>query len=189
MHLLRGQLVIHLQWWSGFFRQKLYSILGPTSGHFVNVCCKRRKCSLVNLATFRTFWCHLWLRRAVALADVAQWIKHQPVNQKVTGLILGQGTCLGYILVRGVQEATNRTWMFLFLSFSLPSTPLKINKIFKKRKEKKKERQWFLQPVVMNWEWRHLDFSISYLWPNTCLEYFKRKKEIWCLLLQSLVLP
>ena len=29
------------------------------------------------------------------LAGVAQWIEHQPVNQKVTGLIPGQGTCLG----------------------------------------------------------------------------------------------
>ena len=80
----------------------------------------------------------------MALAGVAQWIKHQPVNQKVTGLILGQGTRLGYILVRGVQEATNRTWMFLFLSFSLPSTPLKINlKNLKKKKRKKKSNGSF----------------------------------------------
>ena len=31
----------------------------------------------------------------MALAGVAQWIEHQPVNQKVTSLIPGQGTCLG----------------------------------------------------------------------------------------------
>ena len=31
----------------------------------------------------------------VALAGVAQWIEHQPENQKVTGLILSQDTCLG----------------------------------------------------------------------------------------------
>ena len=30
-----------------------------------------------------------------ALADVAQWIEHWPVNQRVTGLIPSQGTCLG----------------------------------------------------------------------------------------------
>ena len=31
-----------------------------------------------------------------ALAGVAQWIERQPVNQRVTGLIPSQGTCLGY---------------------------------------------------------------------------------------------
>ena len=31
----------------------------------------------------------------VALAGVAQWIEHWPVNQKVTSLIPGQDTCLG----------------------------------------------------------------------------------------------
>ena len=30
-----------------------------------------------------------------ALAGVAQWIEHQPVNQRVTGLIPSQATCLG----------------------------------------------------------------------------------------------
>ena len=30
-----------------------------------------------------------------ALAHVAQWIEHQPANQKVAGSIPGQGTCLG----------------------------------------------------------------------------------------------
>ena len=30
-----------------------------------------------------------------ALADVAQWIEHQPVNQRVAGLIPSQGICLG----------------------------------------------------------------------------------------------
>ena len=29
------------------------------------------------------------------LAGLAQWIEHQPVNQRVTGLIPSQGTCLG----------------------------------------------------------------------------------------------
>ena len=29
-----------------------------------------------------------------ALAGVAQWIEHQPENQRVAGLIPSQGTCL-----------------------------------------------------------------------------------------------
>ena len=29
------------------------------------------------------------------LAGVAQWIEYWPVNQKITGLVPGQGTCLG----------------------------------------------------------------------------------------------
>lgn len=32
MYLLRGQFVTHFMRWSGFFGQKLYSVLGPTSG-------------------------------------------------------------------------------------------------------------------------------------------------------------
>ena len=32
----------------------------------------------------------------MALAAVAQWIECWPVNQEVTGLIPGQGTCLGF---------------------------------------------------------------------------------------------
>ena len=31
----------------------------------------------------------------LALAGVAQWIERQPVNQRVTGSIPSQGTCLG----------------------------------------------------------------------------------------------
>ena len=30
------------------------------------------------------------------LADVAQWIEHRPVNQRVASSIPGQGTCLDY---------------------------------------------------------------------------------------------
>ena len=33
--------------------------------------------------------------RNAALPRVAQWIERQPANQRVTGLIPGQGTCLG----------------------------------------------------------------------------------------------
>ena len=34
-------------------------------------------------------------KRKVALPGMAQWIEHQPANQRVTGLIPSQGTCLG----------------------------------------------------------------------------------------------
>ena len=30
-----------------------------------------------------------------ALAGVAQWIEYRPMNQRVSGLIPSQGTCLG----------------------------------------------------------------------------------------------
>ena len=33
----------------------------------------------------------------MALAGVAQWIELQPVNQRVTGSIPSQGTCLGCV--------------------------------------------------------------------------------------------
>ena len=35
------------------------------------------------------------LKRFLTLAGVAQWTERQPANQRVTGLIPSQGTCLG----------------------------------------------------------------------------------------------
>ena len=58
----------------------------------------------------------------IALAGVAQWIECQPMNQRVTGSIPSQGTCLG--CWPGPQlgcAGGNHTLMFLSLSFSLPS--------------------------------------------------------------------
>ena len=62
-----------------------------------------------------------------ALAGVAQWVEHQPVNQKVAGSIPSQGTCLGVarVLSKGCMRG-NHTLMFLSLFFSLPS-PLSRN--------------------------------------------------------------
>ena len=34
--------------------------------------------------------------KVIALAGMAQWTEYRPVNQKVTGLIPSQGTCLGF---------------------------------------------------------------------------------------------
>ena len=56
-----------------------------------------------------------------ALAGVAQWIEHQPMNQGVASLILTIGHMPGRERSRG-----NHTLMFLSLSSSLPLS--KINK-------------------------------------------------------------
>ena len=62
-----------------------------------------------------------------ALADVAQWIEHQPVNQKVAGSIPGQGTCLG--CCSGLHlGACERQLINVSLPLFLPSVSLKINK-------------------------------------------------------------
>ena len=37
----------------------------------------------------------LRINQIFALIGVAQWIEHGPVNQRVTGLVPGQDTCLG----------------------------------------------------------------------------------------------
>ena len=37
----------------------------------------------------------IFKNKKIALAGVAQWIEYQPVSQRVTGLIPGQGTGLG----------------------------------------------------------------------------------------------
>ena len=47
----------------------------------------------------------------VALASVAQLVGHHPTNQKVTGLIPSQDTCLGYEFspwLQQVQKATDQ---------------------------------------------------------------------------------
>ena len=62
-------------------------------------------------------------------ASVAQWIECWPANQRITGSIPSEGTCLGCAgqdLSRGHMRS-NHTSMFLSLSLSLPS-PLSKNK-------------------------------------------------------------
>ena len=77
------------------------------------------------------------------MTGVAQLVGCHPTKRKVTSSIPDQGTCLGCGLrpwSGHVQEATDRcfslTSMFLIFSFSLSSSPLKINKYtyFKKQK-------------------------------------------------------
>ena len=55
-----------------------------------------------------------------ALAGVTLWIECRPVNQKVTGLIPGQGTCLG--------RGPGPSWAHTSLPLFLPCPPLSKNK-------------------------------------------------------------
>ena len=80
----------------------------------------------------------------LALASVAQWVRHYPANWKVIGLIPGQGTCLGFRFspwLGLVQEAID--WCFsptlLFLSLS-PSLPLSLKSVGMSSGEDERER-------------------------------------------------
>ena len=68
------------------------------------------------------------------MAGVAQWTERWPANQRVTGLIPSQGTCLGFR--PGPQKGVHKrqTHIDVSLPFS-PSLPLclKINKILEKK--------------------------------------------------------
>ena len=55
------------------------------------------------------------------LAGVAQWVECQPVNQKVTGLIPSQGTCLGHRPDPGWGAVRGSQMIFLsHINVSLP---------------------------------------------------------------------
>ena len=64
-----------------------------------------------------------WKKEKEALAGVVQWIEHGPVNQRVAGFD-SQSAHMAALQARsplgGVGEAS--PLMFLFLSFSLPSS-------------------------------------------------------------------
>ena len=68
-----------------------------------------------------------------ALVGAAQWIECWPMNQRVAGSILNQGTCLGCgpgPLLRALERQPH---LYVSLPLFLPLFPsLKINKIFKK---------------------------------------------------------
>ena len=69
----------------------------------------------------------------IALAGVAQWTEHQPVNQRVTGSIPSQGTCLGCRPGRAPSRGCMRG-NHTDVSLPLFLLPFQINKkkIFKK---------------------------------------------------------
>ena len=99
-----------------------------------------------------------------ALTGVARWIKHQPVNQRVTGSNPSQGMCLGCrpgSPVWGTQEATTHGCFSSSLSPSFPLCLKLTNKIFKKKKTEswKEERHLSAHRAVV-WllgqgRWRH----------------------------------
>ena len=83
----------------------------------------------------------------MALAGVAQWIEHGPVNQRVTiqfpvrahTWVASQVPNKGYM-------RSNHTLIFLSLSFSLPSSlsKNKFKNFFKKRKQKEEYEHKFV---------------------------------------------
>ena len=76
--------------------------------------------------------CSASLKAFYSLAGVAQWLECPPANQRVTGSIPGQGTCLGLgrSPVGGVWESTTH-WCFS-PSFPLSLKINKLNLFFKK---------------------------------------------------------
>ena len=66
---------------------------------------------------------------SLALAGIAQWIEHRPVNQRVPGSIPSQGTCLGCRATSSLEGWWKATTHWCFSpSFSLSLTQsLKIN--------------------------------------------------------------
>ena len=85
------------------------------------------------------------IKKSHALAGVAQWIEHRPVNQGVAGLIPSRRTCLGCRPGSWQGEHQRQPHADVSLSLSLLlSLPLglKINKIFKNNNNnKQKTRQ------------------------------------------------
>ena len=71
------------------------------------------------ISSFETFLQATQIKKYIsAMAGVAQWIEHQPANQRVTGLISSQGTCLGCGKVPGWgHERGNHTLRFLLGCF------------------------------------------------------------------------
>ena len=67
------------------------------------------------------------MREMIALAGVAQCIDYEPVNQRVTGSIPSQGTCLG--CRPGPQQGVHERQPHIDVCPSLsPSLPLSKNK-------------------------------------------------------------
>ena len=58
---------------------------------------------------------------SLALADVAQWIECQPANQRVSGSIDSQGTCLGCRPGPQLEAHERQPHIDVSLLLSLPS--------------------------------------------------------------------
>ena len=64
--------------------------------------------------------------KQMALAGAAQWIECQPANQRVTGSIPSQGTCLGF--GPGLQLGACERQPHLMFPLFLPPSPLSKHK-------------------------------------------------------------
>ena len=74
----------------------------------------------------------------VALADVAQWIECQPANQRVSGSIPTQGTCLGCGPGPQWRALERQPYTDVSVPLFLPPFPsLKISKTFKTKTKMK----------------------------------------------------
>ena len=62
------------------------------------------------------------IKRCIASQIKTSLTEHRPVNQRVVGLIPSQGTCLGRGPGSQFGACERHTLMFLFLSFSFPSS-------------------------------------------------------------------
>ena len=81
-----------------------------------------------------SFLIHQMRDSGPSLAAVAQWIECQPVNQKITGLIASQGTCLACGLGPQLGACERQPHTDISLPLSFPSPPsLKINTITLKK--------------------------------------------------------
>ena len=66
--------------------------------------------------------------KKMSLAGVAQWIECWPVNQRVSGSIPSQGTCLGIIQRRILKKSKISQWINWVRTSHSSSPPLQISR-------------------------------------------------------------
>ena len=82
---------------------KHYKIQHNNAVHVPDYCLKKVSCAqnskgetcTEKVKDLKRFPVKYSIKKLLALAGVAQWIEHWPVNQRITGSIPSQGTCLG----------------------------------------------------------------------------------------------
>ena len=121
----------------GFLFPKPLNISQCLSGCFSGLChlaiwgtkCQSSFPLLQKLTSYTWLLKSLWQKKVGTLAGVAQWTAHGPENQRVTGSIPSQGTCLG--CGPGAQQGACERQPHINVSFLLffpPFPSVKINK-------------------------------------------------------------